>query len=160
MKKLLFLLVLTCLFCSPVLAQDVSRVDIFAGINYTEYYDVVGVAAAVDFNLNDKFGISLDFGANETDDYGNVTFFAGPRFTLVRTEQFRVFVHGLVGGLYRGYFEETELMVTPGGGVDIPVTDWMSIRAAQLDVLLWMTPEFDSNIRYSGGIVFNLGSID
>jgi hypothetical protein len=161
MKKLLVVLALSSLFCIPALAQDVPRFEIFGGAG-TVIGDATlyGAAAAVEFSLNEKIGIVADFGYIHGGGYGNATFMAGPRFTLFRDDSFRVFAHGLAGGLYRGYFEETEFIIAPGGGVDFDISERFAVRPAQVDFILWMTPEFGVDFRYSAGIIFKFGSVN
>ena len=119
--------------------------------------------------------------ASASADIKTFTVMFGPRFSY-RTERFRIFAHYLAGFVrsdidasysyeYSEYSDsdsfdisETAFGQAIGGGIDIAVKDFLSIRPGQVDLV---STHFDlgENIsswqnffRYSGGVVFKFGS--
>ena len=176
------------LFCIPALAQDTPVGEVYGGFqllrhpggdNFDSYF-LKGFLGAFEGNINSYLGVvgevghvrkswdEEDFSENE-----NFTpFLFGPRFGY-RTERVRVFGHYLLGGIRYAYsysdsFEDfsasgTQFSQAVGGGVDIALNDTISIRPAQVDVVMvrWSEGDFtewENLFRYSGGIVIKFGS--
>ena len=123
------------------------------------------------------FGASVSASA----DIKTFTAMFGPRFSY-RTERFRIFGHYLAGlavsSIDASYsyeygedsdsdsFEisETAFGQAVGGGLDITLNGYLSIRPGQVDLIsthfdLGDTSKWQNFFRYSGGIVFKFGSM-
>jgi opacity protein-like surface antigen len=111
------------------------------------------------------------------------TFLFGPRLSC-RYDRFRLFGHVLLGGNHEnseytyGFndttanvhftdphkYSATNFAIAYGGGLDISINKWLSVRPVQVDAISTFhglkdvsganNPQF----RYSGGILFKLGS--
>ena len=108
------------------------------------------------------------------------TYNVGPVFKH-RSEHFEPFVEALFGGAhsstYQNLFKACALDCTTltnpsnnafdfviGGGIDVPVKHWLSIRPVQVDYVLTRFGngftkgnQNQSNLRYNGGLVFRFG---
>jgi opacity protein-like surface antigen len=114
---------------------------------------------------------------------GNLfTYLFGPQIKF-RTPKFHPFVHLLFGGAHSNVYGNAfrticqriagtcgisraptgnAFAMAVGGGIDIPVSHSVSIRAGEVDYLLTrftnaFTNTNQNNFRYSGGIVFTFG---
>jgi opacity protein-like surface antigen len=139
--------------CTSVQAQEIPAWEISAG-----YSDLVGhlihprfhlngVDASLEGNLNDWFGIKLDFSAysgppseinNMSGNPSAQTFTLGPVFSLRRYKRFTPFgqigigaAHGSQSGSH-GYIAPSEsstaFAASAGGGVDFRLNKWAGIR--------------------------------
>ncbi len=100
-------------------------------------------------------------------------FLFGPRLSWRAGERFRPFTHALFGlsresltsevfGLPNPSppFTDTEagFAMALGGGFDVRLNDWLSVRPVQADYLLFRIRGLNrSNFRYSGGVVVRFG---
>lgn len=197
MKELLFVIPIVLLTSLPSAAQDVPAVEIFGGYSLisNEGINLNGFSAAVEGNLNRHFGIvgefnygrkagwksvqeAFDYSINAT--FNGFLFMGGPRFSY-RMKRARAFGHFLAGA-YRlntsynqlnrgvsssGVTSSTRFSMAIGGGIDIVLTDRISVRPVQLD---WLNVRYGRNdqysdssnrwdgmVRYSAGIVFRVG---
>lgn len=150
-----------------------------------------GFNVSAAFNATQSFGIVADFRYNQdnivefnADTDGStvsgkvklrdISFMAGPRFTLRKNERITPFVHGLVG-LDRwkisgsvdidGQNVELDtgatsngLGVAVGGGLDVNVNKHIAIRLVQADYFLTRhESETWNNINLAFGVVFRFG---
>jgi opacity protein-like surface antigen len=162
------------------MAQDVPMAEVFGG--YSFYRCNVGSAstcnydgwnAAVDFNLNKNFGAVVDISGhygyqNNKNNYAwfdqkSHNFMFGPRYTF-RTEKVTPFVQVLMGINHinpeKAYAVQNNFAIAVGGGVDVKITNRLSIRPIQLDYLKTRVVAeggFTNNIRFSSGFVFKFG---
>jgi len=131
------------------------------------------------FNLNKLLGITADIGGN----YGRIapgvpnshayTFAFGPTFSF-RREHATMFAHVLFGentisknvitGGNNASPTDGAFAMLWGGGIDVKLSHALALRLGQLDWLYTrhnLVPlggkDNQNNIRYSGGIVINLG---
>jgi len=178
------LAVFFAVFCSCSLsAQETPKAEIFAGYSYMNFgtesisdrLNLNGWEASAAFNLNRWVGVEADFsGHYKGNCWGapgvtckHLSFMGGPRFTY-RQGRVTAFAHGLFGGdngslSYSGFStSDTPFALAAGGGMDIALTNHISIRAVQVDYV--MTRHFSNydephqdNIRASAGIVFTVG---
>jgi hypothetical protein len=139
----------------------------------------VGWDAEGQFNINKLLGITADIGGN----YGRVapgvsnshsyTYAFGPTFSF-RREHATIFAHALfgentisknvIGGGDNPSPTDGAFAMLWGGGIDVKISHALAIRLGQLD---WLYTRHNlvplggknnqDNIRYSGGVVINLG---
>lgn len=90
-----------------------------------------------------------------------------------RSDKYRVFVHGLLGGQHVGLnsssiggvtafgdTSETNLAFALGGGVDLRASKHFAIRLGQFDYEFVKTSgQHQNDFRYSGGVVFAFGGM-
>jgi opacity protein-like surface antigen len=173
-KRVLWFICLAVAASLPVLAQDVPKVEVFAGYSWAGG-NFHGVNTSVTGNVNKWFGVTADFSGH----YGNElegpilvskdahTFQVGPRFSR-RGKRFTPFVYALVGatrfhesatiaGQHLSH-ADTGFTTTVGGGLDVTVSDRVAIRAFQLD---YFRPNFfgeaHNRARLAFGLVFHIG---
>jgi len=179
MKKLVLVAFLLFGLSTVAMAQDVSVADVFGGYSFfrcdrdTIGCDLHGWDAAVDFNFNKNWAVTIDvsalYGTVDSDARTDIkyhTVFGGPKYTFGSSERVRPYVHALFGvnhinpeKNYPALTVENNLAIAMGGGVDVKVTDRISIRAAQVDYLMIRRfSEYDNNFRCATGIVFRFGS--
>jgi len=183
MNKLLVGLVLFSLFCIPALAGDTPKAEVYGGYQFLRHpggdgysaFTYNGFAAAVEGNVKSYLGIVGEFGFvrktwgdgsfSETENV--VPFLFGPRFSY-RAGKARVFAHYLLGAThysdtYDGTtYTNTNFTQAIGGGLDIAINKTISVRPAQLDLVVvkWTdsgVSNWEKNFRYSGGIVIKFG---
>ncbi len=175
-RKLALLLLTVTLGSLLVTAQQsTSKFDIFGGYSYfngstsgvSNHYSLNGWNAQATYNFNRWLGATADFGGYYGSPFGlkanNYTFLFGPTISM-RTPHFTPYLHALFGAdrahttLIGGSVTDSSFAMALGGGFDIPVKGWMSIRAGQLD---WLrTNHFSTgqnNLRVSTGVVFHFG---
>jgi hypothetical protein len=162
---------------SVALAQDelpAPRTEVFVGYSYYDPGGGLGLPGigkgfntAVTWNYNKWLGATFDTSGHYDDDINVGNFAFGPTIKYP-IERFTPFAHLLLGWQKASPvgFEETSFMTMVGGGVDLRLTKLLSWRVIQAD---WVrsahefVPPFDDTFngaRVSGGIVFNLGSIE
>ena len=147
MNKIAFILMFA-LF-TPLAAQAQTRkFDAFAGYS---------------FQRVEGFPSNANMSGWEGGQYGTLTgsrinyhnILVGPEVSLPR--KISPFVHVLLGDGRSSVFGVTSktFAVAIGGGVDYRVTDLISIRMAQFDVITGATKQTSSDGRFSAGIVFH-----
>jgi outer membrane protein OmpA-like peptidoglycan-associated protein len=132
-----------------------------------------GFGSALTYNFDPHWGAEFDFGHNWGDSNYETTGSIGPRF-IWRTDAANYFVHGLVsfnrlsvGGLK----PDNGIGAILGGGMDLPIRKWMSLRLFEADYV-WAHHHFPDNVspafpdlrrpslegvRLRTGLVFNWG---
>ena len=123
MRKVICLLGLLLCVSFTASAQDYSKIDLFAGVNYLHVSDPnnqvsgqngvikgFGVTASLAYNLNHWFGVVGEFGWDHIDSFPNqgtisastMTYLAGPKVTPFRVHSVSVFAQALMGGVHPG----------------------------------------------------------
>jgi hypothetical protein len=103
-----------------------------------------------------------------------LTYMAGPRYSFRPLRRLTVYSQFLAGGVhgFDAYFPRNEtqptgavdsLALAPGGGFEIGVKDWLSVRVVGAEYLVTHLPndadEYQHNLRISSGIVFRFSSV-
>ena len=178
-------------FLLPVAAtaQEYPKVEVFGGYSYFQAnpgaVNLHGWNASVAGNITGWFGIVGDVSGHYGSpkefgftvpyaDINSYTFMGGPKLAA-RIGAVTPFAHFLIGAARAGTaafgfsVSDTALAAAVGGGVDIKVSSWLAIRAAQADYLMtrYQThpdnhyrsyDERQNNFRFSAGVVFLFGN--
>ena len=150
------------------------------------FIDALGIKAELDGFAQSKTTFTIPAGAAIAPVGGTVTangnlftYLFGPQVKF-RAEKLHPYVHALFGGAHSslwGNFTKACTICTTttgapsgnafamalGGGLDIPVSELISIRVGQLDYLLTrfsnrLATNNQNNFRYSAGVVFSFGN--
>jgi len=132
-----------------------------------------GFGSALTYNFDPHFGLEFDLGHNWGNGNYETTASVGPRL-MFRTDGANYFMHAL-GGYNRlsvsGPNSHNGIGVILGGGMDLPIRKWLSLRLFEAD-FVWAHhnfaddagPQFTSlrrpqaeGIRLRTGLVFNWG---
>lgn len=102
-----------------------------------------------------------------------ITYMAGPRYSFSIARRLTIYGQVVFGGVhgFDSYFPRNDAQSTgaanslafaPGGGIEIGVRDWLSVRAVEAEFLVTHLPndlnDHQHNLRMSSGIVFRLSS--
>ncbi|HEY4382564.1 MAG TPA: hypothetical protein VGN01_19625 [Acidobacteriaceae bacterium] len=102
-----------------------------------------------------------------------ITYMAGPRYQFHPAHRLTVYGQFVAGGVhgFDSYFPRNgpqstgaadSLALAPGGGLEIGVKDWFSVRAVEAEYLLTKLPnnvnDRENNLRISSGIVFRFST--
>jgi len=165
-------------------AQDVPKVDVFAGYSYVranpstsgiDSFNLHGGSASIAYNANHWLSGVADFGGYHANNIlgsgvdGTLsTYLFGPRISYRHSERFTPFAQVLFGVAHIGGSEglgfsssNNSFAMTVGGGVDFKVSQHFSLRPVQVDYLLTHFNEFaqgaqnQNNLRVSTGVVFH-----
>jgi hypothetical protein len=179
MRKLVCLLGLVCLCSLGAAAQDVPRVDLFAGYSYVHTspgialssFNANGGVGSVAFNLTNWGSLVVEVGGihassiHGTDvDATALTYMAGPKISLFHRSRFTPFAQALFGiantnpGFNQTPVTHNTFAMSPGVGLDWNATRHLGIRLGQMDYLLTRVPTSTNqvnwnNFRYSAGVV-------
>jgi opacity protein-like surface antigen len=150
-----------------------------------------GFVAEAEYGAHPNIGIVAEFGFYQNSEdwsewdgeytgayrWRDIPFLFGPRFGY-RGDKFRVFGHYLFGFVKNSYLDkgddgeiytdwsDTNFAQAVGGGVDIVLSDKISVRPAQFDWMSskisdsgddWTIDTWINGMRYSAGIVFTFG---
>jgi len=151
--------------------QEITpRFEAFAGFSYLRLdkglksdQDLNGFNTSFTYNFNRFLGATGEFGGN----YGNASatgvkadqffFLFGPKFAYRGNSRFTPFAHVLPGVVRQnfnsGANDTTQFALATGGGLDINVTDRISLRGAQADYIMTRLGGIQNNIRVSTGFV-------
>src|SRR6185437_10350474 len=103
-----------------------------------------------------------------------ITYVAGPRYSFFTAHRLTVYGQFLIGGAhgFDSYFPKADMRSTgaassmafaPGGGLEIGVRNWLSIRAVEAEFLVTHLPndinDHQHNLRIGSGVVFRFSSI-
>jgi len=152
-----------------------SHFEVFGGYSYFRGNDPVdgsfnlsGWNSALVKNINQWFGIVVDvsghygspFATPLVDSQRNHTFLFGPQVSFRAHPRFIPFAHVLFGfshvnvGLAAVFTSDMGQAYGAGGGVDIKLSDRLSIRAAEFDYInIRLSGVGSHNLRVSSGIV-------
>ena len=180
MRKFVCLLGLVFLVSLSAAAQDVPKVDLFAGYSYVHTgpgisapsFNANGGVGSVALNLTNWGALVVEVGGihasviNGTDvDATALTYMAGPKITLFHRSKLSPFAQALFGftntnpGFNQTTLNHNTFAMSPGVGLDWNATRHFGIRLGQLDYLLTRIPTSTNqvnwnNFRYSAGVVF------
>jgi len=169
------------------MSEGFDRFEVSLGYSYLHLSDTTfepenlhGADVSAFVNLNSWLGIGGDFLA----DFGSVThssfsgsldvdsqryiYVFGPRITVWRSHEFRVFLEALAGGVHAeadasvGSFSQSAsadgFAAVAGIGADWRISDHISWRIIEADYVPTELNDFwDHNFRVSTGIVFTFG---
>lgn len=148
--------------------EDINTGELFVGFLHKRSGDegFNGINAAGVYNFHKYMGAKFDFGWSKGPDtvlFGrptDTTYMGGLQFKDNSKDGSAVkpFGHVLVGGNSQKILglSETGFSMAVGGGIDIKVTDKISIRAIQADYQpVWVSGERINQSRFSFGVVFN-----
>ena len=170
MKVRSIILVAVCLLMSlAAVAAGETKADVFAGYQYTrlDSVNLNGWNGALTANLKENIGVTADFSGAYKSQSGvsakTLTYTFGPVISGHKGKPFVPFAHALFGGFHTtvdvlgGSGSANGFAMLIGGGVDVNMSDKLSIRAGQFD---WMSlhangSSNNNNFRYSGGVVFH-----
>jgi hypothetical protein len=179
MRKFVCLLGLVFLVSIGAAAQDVPRVDLFAGYTYEHVspgiaassFSANGGVGSVAFNLTNWGSLVLEVGGIHTSkidgadvDATALTYMAGPKISLFHRSKLTPFAQALFGfvntnpGFNLTTLNHNDFAVSPGVGLDWNATRHLAIRLGQMDYLLMRIPTSTNqvnwnNFRYSAGVV-------
>lgn len=166
-----------------VRAQNVPQGELFAGFTYTRLNDLTPRSPSQDafgfnlqgvYNVNRILGIVGDFGAHYDNATNLYTFMAGPRVNL-RGERLTPFAHVLLGGARASrvpvggsvplrFDGDGGFAMAMGGGLDVKVSDTVSLRPIQGEYLFTkiggsgsVLRDTQSHLRLSFGVNFTFG---
>lgn len=181
MRKVVCLLGLVFLFTLSTAAQDVPKVDLFAGYSFVHTspglalpsFNANGGVGSVALNLTDWGSVVVEVGGihagaiNGTDvDATALSYLAGPKISFFRHSKFTPFAQALFGivntnpGFNQTALSHNTFAMSPGVGLDWNATRHFAIRLAQVDYFLTRMPTSTNqvnwnNFRYSTGVVFH-----
>lgn len=179
MRRVVCLWGLVFLFGLSASAQDVPRVDLFAGYSFVHTnpgtalssFNANGGVASVAFNLTNWGSLVAEAGGVHATNIGGAdvdataeTFMAGPKISLFHRSTLSPFAQALFGFVHTnpGFSQTTinhnTFAMASGIGLDWKATRHLGIRLAQVDYLFTRMPSSTNqvnwnNFRYSAGIV-------
>lgn len=164
-----------------LMEPGVNLFDLSVGYNYMHLDDAFpetehlhGVDASAFVNVTSWLGLGGDFMANFGErsvsgvdvDSQRYIYVFGPRITVWRNNQMRLFVEALAGGVhakvdvdaFRVNVSDDGFAGAAGGGLDWRLNDQWSLRLIQADYLPTnLGDQWQHNFRASTGIVFSFG---
>ena len=175
----------------PMNAQEqASKFEAYGGYYYARFnvnanvpgiapsatYNGTGGGGQLEYNANHWLGVVGDlagYGATSTTNGalvgGAVTYLFGPRVNFRHgrvTDKVTPFVQTLFGGMWATHGivqseSENNFAMTAGGGVDIKVSNPVSVRPIQAEYFMTKIPDGlnnrQNNLRLGAGIVLRLG---
>jgi hypothetical protein len=179
--------------CAVAFAQDVPKAELFFGYNYVRVnagptnvpsYNSNGASGQLAINLHRYFSLVADLGAYNNNDVGGYkidntvfSYMFGPRVPFRNASRLTPYINVLFGGAYitastaqnapagtRLYGSQNAFAMAAGGGLDIRLNKYVSLRPAGLDYFLTrmqnpasMQDNNQNHFRYSAGISFTFG---
>jgi len=179
MRKVLCLLGLMFLVSLSAAAQDVPKIDLFAGYSYVHTgpeitlhsFNANGGVGSLAFNFTNWGSLVVEVGGihastiSSTDvDATAITYMAGPKISLFHRSALSPFAQALFGFVHTnpGFSQTTinhnTFAMAPGIGLDWNATRHLGIRLAQVDYLFTRMPTSTNQVnwnndRYSAGVV-------
>jgi hypothetical protein len=179
MRKFVCLLGLVFLAALGASAQDVPKIDLFAGYTFVHTgpqisvpsFNANGGVGSVGFNFTNWGALVIEVGGihassiHGTDvDATALTYMAGPKITLFHRSKLSPFAQALFGfantnpGFNQTTLSHNNFAMSPGVGLDWNATRHLGIRLGQFDYLLTRVPTSTNqvnwnNFRYSAGVV-------
>jgi hypothetical protein len=155
-------------------AQDMPRVQVFAGYSYTRFDSqslgfssqsgLNGYNFSPAFNLLHGFGVAAELSGQYGSTLNLRDIAVGPQFLYPRGKA-TLFGHVLVGDartLVRVANTEgdTARAVVLGGGVDLDISSRFALRVLQIDYMhTTLFNDKQNNLRFSTGLVYHWGTI-
>jgi outer membrane immunogenic protein len=172
-------LVFLCGWSAAAQAQDVPRIDLFAGYSFVHTnpgiafssFNANGGVASVALNLTNWGSLVVEAGGVHATNIGGAdvdataeTLMAGPKISLFHRSSLSPFAQALFGFVHTnpGFSQTTinhnTFAMAPGLGLDWNATRHLGIRLAQVDYLFTRMPTSTNqvnwnNFRYSAGVV-------
>jgi hypothetical protein len=155
-------------------AQQTPKVEVFGGYSNLEAnlnaasFNLNGTDFSVTENVNKWFGGALDFTSHFGTEAGmkvnTETLTYGPVFSYRKHPSVVPFAHVLLGAV-RGSSDYLDISkpavhfaLAAGGGIDVKLTDRVSLRLIQADYLMTrFSLTRQDNVRLSAGIVLRFG---
>jgi len=181
-KLVVCLFAFASLFAVAAYAQDVPKLDVFAGYSYVRFnpstsgvngFDLHGGSASAAYNFNHWLSGVADFGGYHS---GNIlgtgvdgtlsTYLFGPRVSYRHYSRVTPFAQVLFGGAHASgrasgvSSSDSAFAMSVGGGLDLKLSRHFSLRPAQVDYLLTRfnegatSTQNQNNLRVSTGVVF------
>jgi len=178
-------MVVLLLVSASTFAAEVPKAEVFGGYSMSRMpsswtNNLNGWNASVAGNLNSWFGLAGDFSGYYASpeisisslnipigpEQSQYMYLLGPQFSYRGFGRVVPFTHVLVGRVHASsglfgfnYSNSSAFAAAVGGGLDIPLSKMIAIRAIQADYLM---TRFDqagqNNARLSAGIVFRFGN--
>jgi hypothetical protein len=168
------------------IAQENTTPMVEVGANYSFVHNTSaagqsnfvenGGSAYFEYNVNQSVGLVADLGGYNSgiNNFKTFSYLFGPRFNL-RRSRFTPYVQFLFGGTNGWYnvpvgnsFASTSqngFATAAGGGLDIKVGRHIAVKPIQLEYVTSQLPSvaantrsIQNNLRYSAGIVLQMGS--
>ena len=179
MRKIACLLGLVFLVSIGAAAQDVPKIDLFAGYSYVHTspgialssFNANGGVGSVALNLTNWGSLVVEAGGVHATHIGGAdvdataeTLMAGPKISLFHRSSFSPFAQALFGfvhtnpGFSQATINHNTFATAPGIGLDWNATRHLGLRLAQVDYLFTRMPTSTNqvnwnNFRYSAGVV-------
>jgi opacity protein-like surface antigen len=202
MQKVISVLALLLALPLLAQAQEAPRLEAFGGYSYLRLdqdtnaitngdQDLNGFNASVTYNFNSVLGATAEISGNfanqinnqQNTDRNTYLFLVGPKFAFRGNERFTPFAHVLLGVVRQDISQasqaasgtgsfQTQFAMAVGGGLDVAFGDRLSLRPAQVDLILTrlnttnapiaqtqglITSTNQYNVRISTGLVVKLG---
>ena len=147
-------------------AQEAPAADIFAGYSFisidggTDRETSHGWLANVGLNVHPNVGIVGDVGGHYEEGVDLLEYLGGVRFNG-RASGVNPFAQALIGGVrfsFDGGGSDNFFALGFGGGIDIPASDAISVRAVQFDwIPVYAFDEWETSpFRLGFGVVFHI----
>jgi hypothetical protein len=181
-KLVVSLLAVLSFFGASAHAQDVPKLDVFAGYSYfranpatsgVNSFSLNGGSAAVAYNATNWLSGVADFGGYTSGNILNTgtsgtisTYLFGPRVSFRNSSRVTPYGQVLFGVAHAGAnvlgvgTSNNAFAMSVGGGFDVGISRHFAIRPAQVDYLLTRFDETtnnaqsQNNLRVSTGVVF------
>jgi opacity protein-like surface antigen len=180
MRKVVCLLGLVFLCSLGAAAQDVPKVDLFAGYSFVHTgpqisipsFNANGGVGSVALNLTNWGSLVVEVGGIHASSIGGtdvdataLTYMAGPKISLFHRSRLSPFAQALFGfvntnpGFNQTTINHNSFAFSPAIGLDYNLTRHVGIRLGQVDYMLMRIPTSTNqvnwnNFRYSTGVVF------
>lgn len=159
-----FAILLGLLMAMPM-AAHAQKYELFGGYSYARFEqtggdaNTSGWAASLTYKFNSYLGLTGAFRGNYstllTQPMSVHGFYGGPQLSL--PTRYSPFVHVLLGDmrLSMATVKKNAFSAEVGGGLDIRVKDYLSIRAIEADVVTGNLTSTSSDGRLCFGVVFH-----
>jgi opacity protein-like surface antigen len=174
MRKVTWLVSVVLLLGVTARAQDTPKAEVFGGYSHmfanlnATSFNLNGFHVSVRENLYSWFGGDLDFSTNYGTEAGfkvnTQSIMYGPVFAYRKHPKVTPFGHVLLGAVrgsdgFEGISKAaTKFGIAPGGGIDVKVSDMLSLRLIEADYIStrFLSTRQD-NVRISAGLVLTFG---
>jgi hypothetical protein len=158
----------------PAVAQDIPRLQVFAGYSYTRFdspsFGFSNPSGLNGWNFSPAFNLIRGFGvaAEVSKQYGSNLdlrdIAVGPQFLYPRNKTL-FFAHVLIGSA-RSFVRvgngelDTDRAIAVGGGMDLDISSRFALRVFQVDYLrTTLFQEKQNSLRFSTGLVYHWGAL-
>ena len=181
--SVVLLLVFGSVPCARAQEIEIPRIELYGGYDYVRYnanpringvpssvsYGANGMSGQAVYNPNNRFGVVGELSGYSLVRTGRgttyqVSYLFGPRVSL-RRHVVTPFAQVLFGGVWAAdgvtLGPVSAFGLTAGGGIDLRVSRYFTVRPLQAEYLMTKFPDGASNrqnnFRYGAGIVLRLG---